>query len=169
MTLAIGRIARVTLLTLSIMISGTMNPLVAQRAPSNPIAPELRVDVIDRSGADVQAGAGVNVPAGPYVRVGVIAGFGGRLAGSQSGGSARLDVLARFLLDAFRQSRWGLSAGGGVSLRAERGDRIRPNLLVAADLEGPRTSRGFSPAFQVGFGGGFRAGVGLRWNRSTAR
>jgi hypothetical protein len=169
MTRGVGRVARVALLTISIIFSGATRPLVAQVAPSVPIAPTLRVDVIDRDATEVHAGVGVEIPAGAYVRVGVIAGFGGRIIEGGSGGTARLDVLARFLLDAFRQSRWGLSAGGGVSLLADRNDRIRPNLLVAVDLEGPRTRQGFSPAFQVGFGGGIRAGVGLRWNGRSVR
>ena len=71
-------------------------------------------------------------------------------------------LLVRFLLDPFRQSAYGLSMGGGLSARAEPGDRVRPRLLLAVDLEGRRSSRGLVPALQVGLGGGVRVGVVLR-------
>ena len=48
--------------------------------------------------------------------MGVLAGLGGSVDAGESEPVGRLDVLARFLLDPFRQSRWGFSAGGGVSL-----------------------------------------------------
>lgn len=145
---------------------------VGAQAPRAAVAPELRVDVLGGRGTSVQAGAGIQIPAGAYVRVGVIGGVGARASSGSSGSSGaqgRVDVLARFLIDPFRQSRWGLSGGGGVSLRAASGDRVRPHLLLALDLEGPRSSQGFSPAVQVGLGGGVRAGVGLRWGRRATR
>jgi hypothetical protein len=166
MTTSITSLVRVVRLVIAMSLVAVA-PLAAQGQPI-PIVPELRVDVLGRPRASAQGAFGVNIPAGPYVRVGVLAGVGGRLD-SPSGVAGRVDVLARFLLDPFRQSRWGLSAGGGVSLRADEGDRVRPNLLVALDLEGPRTRSGVSPAFQVGFGGGVRGGVGLRWSGRTAR
>ena len=76
---------------------------------------------------------------------------------------------ARFLLDPFRQSSWGFSAGGGISLLAREGDHVRPQLLVALDLEGPRSRSGVSPSIQVGLGGGVRAGIGLRWGSVGVR
>ena len=79
------------------------------------------------------------------------------------------DLLARFLLDPFRQTRWGFSAGAGMSLRAEEGDRVRPQLLLALDLEGPRSKHDLAPAVQVGLGGGARVGLGVRWEGRAAR
>ena len=131
--------------------------------------PELRVDVLGGRGASVQLGAGMQIPAGTYVRVGILGGVGPRWVDGSSRTDGRIDVLARFLLDPFRQSRWGLSAGGGVSLRASSGDRVRPNLLAALDLEGPRARSGVSPTIQFGLGGGVRAGLGLRWGTRGAR
>jgi hypothetical protein len=144
------------------------SPLAAQQ-PRVAMAPELRADVLGGKGTAVHAGAGVQIPAGTYVRVGVIGGVGSRWQNGESRADGRLDVLARFLIDPFRQSRWGLSAGGGVSLRASDGDRVRPNLLLALDLEGPRSRSGMSPAFQIGLGGGVRGGLGLRWNGRATR
>ena len=135
-----------------------------------PIVPEVRLDVLEGRPSSVQAAAGVEIPAGYYVRVGVLGGVGATVeSGATSRAAGRLDVLARFLIDPFRQSRWGFSAGAGVSLRADPGDRVRPRLLAALDLEGRRGRNGISPSFQIGLGGGVRAGVGLRWSGRTAR
>jgi hypothetical protein len=136
----------------------------AQGTADPRVAPELRADVILGSRAAVQVGGGIQVPAGYYVRVGVDAGIGVRTnratgEGARSSADARVDLLARFLLDPFRQTRYGFSLGGGIGLRAEPDDKVRPVLLVAMDLEGPRSSTGFVPAVQVGLGGGVRIGV----------
>jgi len=134
------------------------------------IAPELRIDVIGTSPTSVQGAAGVQIPTGTYVRIGVLAGAGATIDGDDSPRAAgRLDVLARFLFDPFRQSRWGFSAGAGVSLRADPGDRVRPRLLAALDLEGRRSRGGLSPSLQIGLGGGVRGGVGMRWSGPSAR
>jgi hypothetical protein len=118
----------------------------------------------------VQGAVGVEIPTGAYVRIGVLAGAGATIDGDDSPEAAgRLDVLARFLFDPFRQSRWGFSAGAGVSLRADPGDRVRPRLLAALDLEGRRSRGGLSPSLQIGLGGGVRGGVGVRWTGRSAR
>ena len=167
MTRPHGRGARVALLVGIMLVARGVERLAAQE-PATAYAPELRLDAMGGRRSSVQGAIGIDIPAGPYARVGLLAGAGA-LTGTPSGAAGRVDVLARFLLDPYRQSRWGLSAGGGVSLRADAGDRVRPNLLIALDLEGPRTSHGFSPAFQVGFGGGVRGGAGLRWNGRRTR
>jgi len=134
------------------------------------IAREMRVDVLGGRPSSVQGAAGVEIAAGNYMRVGVLAGVGPTVEqGSTSRAAGRVDVLARFLLDPFRQSRWGFSAGAGVSVRADPGDRVRPRLLAALDLEGRRWGNGLSPALQIGLGGGARAGIGLRRSGRTAR
>ena len=133
-----------------------------------PIAPEVRLDGAHPT--SVQGAIGVEIPAGTYVRVGVLGGAGATIeSDGASRAAGRLDVLARFLVDPFRQSRWGFSAGAGVSLRADPGDRVRPRLLVALDLEGRRSRGGLSPSLQIGLGGGVRGGIGLRWSGRGAR
>ena len=117
----------------------------------------------------VQGAVGVVIPAGFYVRIGVLAGAGATVAEDPSGAAGRLDVLARFLVDPFRQSRWGVSAGAGVSLRADPGERVRPQLLAVLDVEGRRARAGFTPSVQIGLGGGVRGGLGLRWSDSRSR
>jgi hypothetical protein len=142
------------------------------QVPKPAVQPELRLDVIAGQQPAVQLGAGAQLPMGYYVRVGLVGAVGvatgGRTAliGSADAPPGRLDgradLLVRFLLDPFRQSAYGLSVGGGLSARAEPGDRVRPRLLVAADLEGRRSTRGLVPAIQLGLGGGVRIGVVLR-------
>lgn len=144
------------------------------QAPENPgLMPELRGDAILGRQAAVQLGVGVQIPAGYYVRVGVDGALGARTRetslSAQPHLDGRLDVLARFLLDPFRQTPYGLSLGGGMSLRAEPGDRVRPVLLVAVDVEGRRSTRGLVPAVQVGLGGGTRIGIILRRGAMGAR
>jgi hypothetical protein len=148
--------------------------LAAARAPAQGldgrIEPELRGDVIAASQATSwQGGAGLQIPAGYYARIGLDAAVGADVAHGVSETSGRVDVLARFLFDPFRQTRWGVSAGAGVSVRAREGDRVRPYLLAVMDLEAPRTSSGLAPAVQVGLGGGVRVGLVLRWAAPRAR
>lgn len=136
------------------------------------VSPELRADVLFGHQSAAQLGAGAQIPFGYYVRVGLDGAVGVRLGGdggSSSRVDARLDLLTRFLLDPFRQSRYGLSLGGGVGLRVEPGDHARAVLLAALDLEGSRWSSGWVPALQVGLGGGARLGIVLRRGPLRAR
>jgi hypothetical protein len=143
------------------------------QAPQSPAPkPELRADVITGHHAAVQIGGGVQIPAGYYARIGVDVAVGlptGSSLSTHRSIDGRLDLLARFLLDPFRQAAYGFSLGGGISLRAEAGDRVRPLLLVAADLEGRRSASGWVPALQIGLGGGARIGLVLRRGAAGAR
>jgi len=153
----------------ALVLLAAASPARAQQ-PRIPIAPELRLDVIGTRPTSVQGAFGVEIPAGYYVRIGLLAGAGPTIERDGTTRAAgRADLLARFLIDPFRQSRWGFSAGGGVSLRADPGERVRPRLLVAVDLEGRRSRGGLTPAVQLGLGGGVRGGVGLRWSGRGAR
>ena len=134
------------------------------------VKPELRVDAITaHSVTVVQAGGGVEIPAGYYARVAVIGAVGAPVSTGASGIDGRLDVIGRFLFDPFREHAWGLSAGAGVSLRVAKDDKVRPYLTTVLDLEGPLAAAGFSPAFQVGLGGGVRIGGALRWGGRVTR
>jgi hypothetical protein len=134
---------------------------------------ELRADYIGPRPHTVQIGAGVNLPVGPYLRVGVIGAGGVGWRDGQSGASGRADVIGRFALDPFREHRWGLSAGGGLSVRydatgANSPHRWRALVALVIDLEGPRAGS-VAPAVQLGLGGGLRAGVVLRGAQSGFR
>lgn len=132
--------------------------------------PEIRADVVAIGNrVAVQAGGGMTVPFGYYTRVAVIGAAGADLGRFEQDASGRVDVIGRFLFDPFRQTRWGVSGGGGVSVRARTREGVRPFLVAVIDVEGRRMQRGVSPAFQLGVGGGVRVGAALRWGSSTAR
>jgi hypothetical protein len=124
---------------------------------------ELRLDAIFARSSAVQAAYGLTVPVGVYMRSGLVAGIGvGR-----HGVEGRTDLIGRFSLDPFRQSRWAPYAGAGLSgrYRSELDGGSRAYLLVFLGVEGPlplgeRT--GWVPALEVGLGGGGRVGVIMR-------
>jgi hypothetical protein len=139
--------------------------LVQQRFQS-----EVRIDGLFASSAAVQAGFGVSIPAGIYLRTGLVGAAG---TGSH-GFETRADLLGRFSLDPFRQSRWGPYGGAGISgrFRADRAGGSHAYLLTYIGLEGPLTAgqlSGWAPAFELGLGGGTRVGVILRRGISGRR
>jgi hypothetical protein len=132
---------------------------------------ELRVDAIDPRSAHegtVQGGVGINVPLGYYVRLELVGGAGVVRRDNVDRSSGRVDAIARFLLDPFGESPWGLSIGGGMSALFAEDAKTREYLVVVTDLEGPPIGP-IVPAVQVGLGGGFRAGIVVRGYRSGSR
>jgi len=127
-----------------------------------PTYAELRGDAILGDGAALQAGGGIVFPGGIYVRINVDGAAGTRFRDGQSRTSGRADLIARFLLDPFREMPVGLSLGGGVTVPYTDGDTgVQPYLTAVIDIEGRRRGR-FTPALQIGLGGGTRLGVVLR-------
>lgn len=140
------------------------------QTPQQSLQTEWRVDGIFARTSGVEAGLGVSIPQGVYVRTGLVAGVGvGR-----HGAEGRTDLLSRFSLDPFRQSRWALYGGGGISGRyrtREDGDS-RAYLLLVVGLEGPLPlgrTEGWVPVVEVGLGGGARLGVGVRRGINSRR
>jgi hypothetical protein len=117
--------------------------------------PELRADVIGPRPYSVQPGAGATIALGTYARLSAVAGYAIRADSTYIADRWRADLLGRFLFDPFRQRRWALSVGGGVSVRR------RAYLAAIVELEGPVVS-GWSPAVQAGVSGGLRGGFVLR-------
>ena len=156
---------------LVLLVSASLSSVArAQATLDAGVKPELRVDAITaHSVTVVQAGGGIEIPAGYYARVAVIGAVGAPVSTGASGIDGRLDVIGRFLFDPFREHAWGLSAGAGVSLRVAKDDKVRPYLATVLDLEGPRAAGGFAPAFQVGLGGGVRFGAAIRWGGRVTR
>lgn len=131
--------------------------------PTQPVQSEVRVDGIVARSSGVEAGYGVSIPAGIYLRTGLVGGVGTGRHGVES----RADFIFRFSLDPFRQSRWAPYAGAGLSgrFRASPDGGAKAFLLVFLGLEGPLPDRqlaGWVPAVEVGLGGGARVGLILR-------
>jgi hypothetical protein len=134
-------------------------PAGAQLAPQR--YAEYRVDGISGRGNTVQAGGGLTVPEGIYVRLAIDGALGTTWRDGGAHPSGRGDVIARFSLDPLRESPIGLSLGGGVSVPVVEDDRVRPYATVVLDLEGRMRGR-WTPALQLGLGGGTRLGLVLR-------
>ena len=128
---------------------------LANVASAQRLQPELRLDVLGPRTPSLEPGAGVNVALGYYVRLGFAGGVNVGHRNEFDSSRWRGDVMARFTFDPFRQQRWALSVGGGLTVRR------RTYLAAIADLEGPER-RGFVPAIQVGLSGGLRGAVILR-------
>jgi hypothetical protein len=136
--------------------------LVFASAAAGQARPEARVEFVTADSLHrVEAGAGVTVPMGVYVRGSVTASYD---VWHSSGVAAqgRVEGQLRFLLDPIAEHRWGVSAGGGL------GYRERAYLVLAFDLEGPRKGN-VRPAIQLAFGGGMRAAFVLRGVRRLRR
>ena len=144
--------------------SASAGAQAAGRRPSP--RPEVRLDYLGPRPHAMHGGLGVNVPAGTYLRLELVGAGGASWRDGRTATSARADAIARFALDPFRERRWGLSAGGGLSVRYDddtfdRPRRWRALIAVILDVEGPRAG-GVAPALQLGLGGGVRAGVVVR-------
>jgi len=152
------RLARVAVAAaLACAASGALN---AQGRPAS--YAEYRADVIAGSATAAQAGGGLVLPFGVYVRTSLDGAIGATWRDGAARTSGRADVISRFLLDPFRETPIVLSMGGGVSVPYANGDtRVRPYLTVVVDVEG-RQHGAITPALQVGLGGGVRLGVVLR-------
>jgi len=129
---------------------------------------EYRLDAIFGTGTKAHAGAGVVFPMGTYVRLGLTGAAGVAWRAGASRESGRVDVIGRFLLDPFRELPVGFSLGGGLSMPLGEGTRARPQLAIVVDVEG-RKRGPFSPAFQIGLGGGARVGIVLRGSATRWR
>ena len=131
---------------------------------------EGRLDAIVAHTTGFEAGLGLTVPAGIYVRTGLVAGIGA----GRHGVEGRTDLVSRFSLDPFRQSRWAPYGGGGISgrYRSKLDGGSHAYLLVFLGVEGPLAAAnrsGIVPAFELGLGGGARFGIILRQGISARR
>ena len=157
-----GRVPRTWGVVLLLVLTGSAT--VRAQAGGERLTPEVRMDAIAAAHrTSLQSGGGVQIPAGYYVRIGVVGAAGTDVLAGGREASGRMDVVGRFLLDPFRQTAWGLSVGAGLSLRARSGDHVRPYLVTIVDIEGPRGNGGMAPSLQLGVGGGVRVGAALRW------
>ena len=129
---------------------------------------ELRTDVIVGRTTTLALAAGANMPTGTFVRTGVLVALGAAPRGGRNAVVWRADAVARYLLDPFREIRWGAYGGAGITASWNARDRGRADLLLVAGLEGP-AARGWRASAEVGIGGGSRIGLALRRVRANGR
>ena len=142
--------------------------LAAQEFTFSPqVQAEWRTDVLSGPPAALQFGAGLNLPAGYYVRVGLTAAGGVAWRAGATVGSARVDLTTRYLLDPFGELRWSFYGGAGVSARIDE-SHARTFLLVVGGVEGPAL-HGWRTSIEAGLGGGARLGIVLRRARKNGR
>jgi hypothetical protein len=144
------------------LLALALRPQLAASQQQPPRYSELRADAIIGRWTSAQAGAGLVLPLDVYTRLGIDGAVGTTWHNGIPLGIGRVDAIARFLLDPFREAPLGLSLGGGVSLPYMAGQQhLRPYLTAVIDVEG-RMRGGITPAIQAGLGGGARIGLVLR-------
>jgi hypothetical protein len=121
----------------------------------------------------VELGWSLIIPTTSYLRTHLTAAGGLVRRDERWMRESRYEASTRFLLDPFRQSRYGLSFGAGLGLTNSDGlfgdvnilgvapQKWRPFLLAYTDVELRRTT-GLTPAIQVGVGSGVRVGFLIR-------
>ncbi len=140
----------------------------AQRFRIEPrVQPEFRAFAATADTWSAGAGVGFNVPVGYYMRVAPMLLAGRRLRASEPD-FARLELVSRFSLDPFRQSRWGPWAGAGLAAEWGRDVPGRALVVLALGTDLPGTS-GWQPSVELAVGGGTRVSLGLKPVRRTGR
>ena len=119
----------------------------ALRLPAQTVQAEARLEAIGPKPFVYVPAVAFGIRTGRYVRTSI---------GTTLGDPRRIDLIARFSFDPFRERRLALSVGGGVSVY-----RDATYLAIVADLEG-QTVRRFVPFVQAALGGGPRFAIGLR-------
>jgi len=147
----------------SLGLAATLPIVAGSQLPQQKFQSEIRLDAIFARSGGVEAAYGFTVPAGIYVRSGVVAGIGA----GRHGAEGRSDLVSRFSFDPFRQSRWAPYAGAGLSgrYRSQLDGGSRAYILIFLGVEGPLPlgeRAGWVPALEVGLGGGTRVGLILR-------
>src|SRR5436853_3631930 len=119
----------------SLIVVFAVPAVAGGQLPQQSLQVEGRLDGIFARTAGVEAGLGITIPAGIYVRSGLLAGLGA----GRHGVEGRTDFVSRFSLDPFRQSRWAPYAGGGISgrYRSELDGGSRGYLMIVLGVECP--------------------------------
>jgi hypothetical protein len=144
-------------------------PLAAQGRPERGPVIEGRADAFAARNGGAQGALGVVLDAGTYLRVALIAGAGvERRPGDALVGAQRVEAVARFHVDPYRQAPRGVYVGGGLGARHAAGDEVRPTLVAVLGVEG-RPRGGVALGLEVGVGGGARLGIAIRKARRGRR
>jgi hypothetical protein len=164
---AAARLRGVVAACVGLMVAAPASAPAQQFGIRPTVQPELRAAVVVSGTSSAMAGAAVNVPAGLYLRVAASL-DGGIAAGSDPGATARVELTGRFLADPFHEGRWGPYAGGGVAGSWRTHDHGRPALVLVVGTDLPSRGR-WTPAVELGVGGGARVLVAFRRTRLAGR
>ena len=136
--------------------------LVPRAVPAQgPAVPEVRLDLLVGRSAALHLGAALGMRSGLYLRPTVVVAAGPAWQHDTVRTSGRVEALARFVLDPFRESSVGLYAQGGLTALYDPWERWRGLVIVAVGAELPARAGGVW-AVEVGLGGGVRLGLALR-------
>jgi hypothetical protein len=131
------------------------------RSAAMPFRPSFRADAMLGRDPGAQVAVGLGLVGAYNVRLSLDAGAGGVQRPGGWASTGRLDLMGRWLSDPFRQSRWGINAGGGIGQRFEANRAPSTVAIVTLGVEGPSDGT-WVPGVEIGLGGGLRAGVTLR-------
>lgn len=130
-------------------------------AQGNRVRPELRTEVVSGRVVAAHAGGALMLGTGTYIHGALVVGGGPAWKGRDSRSGFKADLVARFFLDPFRESRWGLYGTAGLGALYDGFEGWRPILATGVGLEFPSVARA-TWAAEVGLGGGFRVALALR-------
>ncbi|MBK8248315.1 MAG: hypothetical protein IPK85_13050 [Gemmatimonadetes bacterium] len=152
-----------------VVLACLVAPVLQAQAPraQRPWRLLARVDAVAATHGALQAGVGVSLPSGTYLRTELTAAAGGTWwdDGVRLGG--RVDAVARFVIDPFAESLRAVHAVGGVSAMHD-GREWQPRLMVGLGVEGRRRGP-VRWSTEVVVGGGVRVGVVARRTRPSRR
>ena len=139
-------------------------------APAQPTRwrPIVRADLFAAAVDAAHIGAGAATDLGSYVRLDAMLGIGAARVGDRTAASGRGEVMGRFVLDPFRQRRWGPYVGAGLIARLDDDEPVRGLVALVLGTEFPGGAR-WTRAVELGFGGGVRLGFVLRGARAGRR
>lgn len=132
----------------------------AQVPVARPVTFEARFDgIFARRVTTTHAGLGVTRTASRNLELQLVLGGGVTMRDDRDDEqpSGRADVFARFAPRPTRRDAWTAYGGGGASVLVERHARGRAVLAIVAGIRGRRQF------VEIGLGGGFRAGAGVRF------
>jgi hypothetical protein len=152
---------------------------VAVRAGAQGVSPwqgEARMETVAARNTTWDFAAGANVVTGTYVRLGLLA-AGGAMRQSTGGAddhetwrtAGRVDAIARFLVDPFRESAHGLYGGGGGSYLFGQHAAGRARMVVVIGYESAAPRSHWIIGGEIGLGGGVRAAMTIRRARREGR
>jgi len=130
--------------------------------------PEWRGDLFFATATTMQAGGGGAWALDRDVRLVALGGIGTTVTSGAGRFSARVDLLAGYLLDPELVDAWSLYGRGGLSLRYEATPSWKGAVVALVGAEGPNWGS-WRPFVELGYGGGLEIGFGLRRSGARAR